>query len=105
MDNWITRFVAALCAAGSLGLLWTFGVFIALPWNIGRSFDLSRSEVQVTGVSLLAGIAVAWGAAHLLGIADRENNPRFYTLMVVLLIVASIAAVAGGVAWTQARIA
>ena len=76
-----------------------------MPWRAGRLLDLSRGDMQITGVSLLAGIAVASGAAHLLGIADRESKPRVYALMVVLLIVAAIAAVAGGAAWTQARIA
>jgi hypothetical protein len=28
MEKWITRAVAALCAAGSTALFWTFGIFL-----------------------------------------------------------------------------
>ena len=104
MENWITRIVATLCAAGSSALFWTLGAFVALPWNEGRMLSLNRIELQLIGVPLLIGLAVAWGALHIFAIADREANPKAYAVICVVMVLISIAAVIGGMAWTQARI-
>ena len=105
MENWITRIVAALCASGSTALFWTLGVFVVVPWREGRMLNLDRSELQIIAIPLLLGLAVAWGALHLFALADRADNPRAYAVIRAVLLIVSIAAVAGGVAWTQARIA
>jgi hypothetical protein len=105
MEKWITRGGAALCAAGSLALFWTFGVFLAAPWRAGRLLSLNSIEMQVLAVSLFAALAVAWGALHILAIADRADNPRTYYTFCVALLIAAILAVADGMAWTAARIA
>ena len=105
MENWITRLVAALCASGSIALFWTFGMFLAVPWKEGRMLALNAIELQVVGVPLLIGLAITWGALHILAISDREANPKTYATIRVLLIVASIAAVFSGMAWSEARIA
>ncbi len=104
MESWITRIVALLCAAGSSALFWFFGVFIVVPWRDGRLLKLSLSELRVTGVSLLAGLAVMWGALHLLALADRSANPRAYAVARFGLIVLSIAALVSGILWTQERL-
>lgn len=105
MENWIIRFVAGLCAAGSTALFWVLGVFAVVPWKAGRLLTLSRAELQMLGVPLLVGLAVLWGALHLFALADREKNPRVYATIRIIVIIVSIAAVIGGIAWTQARIA
>lgn len=105
MENWITRFVGTLCAVGSTALFWTLGVFAAVPWREGRMLTLNRVELQVIGIPLVVGILVAWGALHIFSIADRTSNPRFYAAIRGLLIIASIAALIGGISWTQARLA
>jgi hypothetical protein len=105
MENWITRIVAALCAFGSLALFWTFGMFLAVPWKEGRMLALNATELQVIGVPLLIGLAVTWGALHILAIADSEANPKIYATVRVLLIVACLAAVSSGMTWSEARIA
>jgi hypothetical protein len=104
VENWITRIVAALCAAGSTALFWTLGVFVVVPWREGRMLALDRFELQVIGVPLILGVAVAWGALHLFAIADRREKPKTYAMICAVLIIISIAAVIGGVLWTQARI-
>lgn len=104
MENWLTRIVAALCAAGAIGLLWMFGVFIASPWQQGRMLALNGAELQLISVPLAVGVAAAWGALHILAIADRDERPMLYQTLRALLIVAAIAAVFGGSAWTLARI-
>lgn len=104
MENWITRLVAALFALGSTALFWVFGVFVVVPWRAGRLLKLSAAELQVIGVSLLAGIAVAWAAMHLFALADRERNPRLYLAIRIIVVGISLAAVFGGVFWTQSRI-
>ena len=104
MENWITRLVAALFALGSTALFWVFGVFVVIPWRAGRMLSLSMAELQVLGVSLLAGIAVAWAAMHLFALADRERNPRLYLAIRIIVVGISLAAVFGGVFWTQSRI-
>jgi hypothetical protein len=105
MENWITRFVAALCAAGSIALFWTFGMFLAVPWKEARMLALDKIEMQVLGVPLLVGLLVTWGALHILAISDRAARPRTYATIQALLVIASIVAVANGMAWSEARIA
>ena len=105
MDNWITRIAAALCAAGSTGLFWMFGVFIAVPWREGRMLALTKTELQVVGIPLVIGFAVAWGALHIFAISDRAANPKVYATIRWVVILIAIAAVIGGKAWTDARIA
>ena len=105
MENWIIRFVAALCASSSSALFWILGVFVVVPWNERRLLTLHLAEVQMIGVPLFIGFAVAWGALHLFALADRTENPRTYATIRAALIVISIAAMIGGISWTQARIA
>ena len=104
MENWITRIVATICAAGSCALLWFFGVFIVVPWREGRMLSLSTTELQVIGVSLLTGIAVGWGAAHLFGLADRKGRPTLYTIVCGLLVILAIGAIFSGIVWAQTHI-
>ena len=103
MENWITRLVAALFALGSSALFWVLGVFVVVPWRAGRMLSLSKAELQVIGVSLLAGSAVAWAALHLFALADRAQNPRLYAAIRIFVLGISIAAVVVGVFWTQTR--
>ncbi len=105
MENGIIRLVAAIVAAGSTALFWSFGMFLAVPWREGRMLSLNLVEMQVIGVPLLVGLLVAWGALHIVAIADRANNPKVYRAIRLALFAASIAAAIGGAAWTQARIA
>lgn len=105
MDNWFIRIAAALCTAGSTALFWTFGVFIAVPWREGRLLSLARNELQVVGIPLVIGFAVAWGALHIFAISDRDANPKIYATIRWAVILIAIAAVIGGKAWTDARIA
>ena len=105
MERWITRGAPALCAAGSLALFWTFGMFVAVPWREGRMLALNSIELQVLGIPLLGGLAVSWGALHILAIADRARNPRIYFTLALALLVALLLAVSGGISWTTARIA
>lgn len=105
MENWITRFAAAICAAGSIALFWSFGMFAAVPWREGRMLQLNAVELQVVGIPLLVGLAVTWGALHIFAIADREANPKLYAAIRAALLIAAVAAAIGGAAWTQARIA
>ena len=104
MENAITRIVAALCAAGAFGLLWMFGVFVALLWQQGRMQGLNAAELQMIGVPLLVGVAAAWGALHLFAIADRQQRPRLYQAIRAVLVIVAIGAVLGGSSWTLARI-
>ena len=105
MENWITRSVALLCATGSLALFWTFGMFLAVPWRESRMLSLNSVEWQVLGIPLLVGLAVTWGALHILAIADRETRPRLYFATCALLVIVSAMAVIGGMAWTADRAA
>lgn len=105
MEKWITRGVAAICAAGSAALFWTFGMFLAVPWREGRMFALNTVEMQVIGVPLLVGLAVGWGALHILAVADRESSPKLYAALRIALLVAVVAAAFSGMSWSQARIA
>ena len=68
MENWITRIVATLCAAGSLALFWTLGVFIAVPWHEGRMLKLNGMELQLIGVPLVI---------HNIGGGTREEDALF----------------------------
>lgn len=103
MEKWITRGAAALCAAGGIALFWSFGMFLAVPWREGRMLALNMVELQVVVVPLLVGLAVIWGALHILAMADRESSPRVYAASRLILLLASIAALFGGMAWTTAR--
>lgn len=105
MENWITRLVAALCAAGGTALFWTFGMFLAVPWREERMLSLNMVELQVVGIPLLVGLLVTWGALHILAIADREANPKVFATIRLALFGSAIAATIGGIAWSQARIA
>jgi hypothetical protein len=104
MESWITRIAALLCAAGSSALFWFVGVFVVVPWRDGRMLKLSMSELQVMGVSLLAGMAVMWGALHLFSLADRSANPRVYAAVRAVVIALSVAALISGILWTQERL-
>lgn len=104
MDNWITRIVAALCAGGGIALLWMLGVFAAAPWHEGRLLALNRAELQLIGVPLVVGVGATYGALHLFAIADRRDRPRLYAALRGLLVLLAIAALAGGSAWTLARL-
>ena len=73
MENWLIRIVALFCAVGAAGLLWTFGVFVVVPWREGRLFSLNSAELQILGASLLLGLAAAWGALHVFALADRAG--------------------------------
>ena len=66
-------------------------------------FALNRAELQVIGIPLLLGLASAWGALHIFAIADRENNPKTYAMVFAALSIGFIAALIGGILWTQAR--
>ena len=104
MENWITRIVAALCAAGSAALLWMLGVFVAVPWHEGRMLALTRAELQIIGVPLVIGAAATWGALHIYAIADRVAHPQAYATVRAALLSVAIAAVLGGAWWTLTRI-
>ena len=103
MENWIIRIAAALCAAGSSALFWTLGAFVAVPWREGRLLALDAAELQAIAAPLLLGLVVAWGALHILAIADRTPHPRFYAAACALLLIASLAAASAGLTWTQAH--
>ena len=104
MEKGIIRSVAFLCAVGGLGLAWSFGVFAAIPLRDGRLISMSGAEMQVIGVSLGAGLVVAWGSLHLLSIADKVENPRAYKVARIGYGVALLLAVAVGAAWSTARV-
>ena len=104
METWITRIVAAVCAAGSSAMFWFFGVFVVVPWREGRLLSLSMTELQVIGVSLVAGTAVTWGAVHLFSLADRSANPKVYAAVRAVVIVLSIAAIISGIVWGQTHL-
>ena len=104
MENWITRIVATLCATESTALFWTLGVFTAIPWYAGHMRKLSGAELQLIGVPLIVGSAVAWAALHIFAIADRENNPKTYATIRAVLITVSICSAISGASWAQVRI-
>ncbi|HMW54865.1 MAG TPA: hypothetical protein PKZ67_04885 [Accumulibacter sp.] len=103
MEKWIIRTVAVICAAGSTALFWTFGIFLSVPWRENRMLSLNRVELQVLVIPLIVGLAVAWGALHILAMADRTGSPRLYLAFCVTLLIASLLAVSGGMSWTAAR--
>jgi succinate-acetate transporter protein len=100
----MTRIVGLLCALGSFGLFWTLGVFVVVPWRAGRMLALNPSEMQVIGVSLLLGCATLWGASRIFAAVDQHANPRTYTATRVVLVIAAVASVMGGISWTLARV-
>ena len=103
MDNWISRIVGTFCALGSIGLFWTLGVFVVVPWRDGRMLALERGEMQVIGVALVLGIATLWGASRIFAAADQKENPKLYTVILIVLIIAAVAALISGVSWTLAQ--
>jgi len=103
MENWIIRIAASLCAAGSSALFWTLGAFVVVPWREGRLLALKASELQLIGAPLLLGVLVAWGALHILAIADRQRHPGVYAAASILLVISSLAAVFAGVMWMRAH--
>lgn len=104
MEQWITRSMATLVALGALGLFWTFGMFSAVPVQQGRLFALSGAEMQLMGVSLLAGLATAWGALHLFSLADRERHPRWFAAIRLVFMLAALLAAAVGVDWSLGHV-
>ncbi|MBP8214469.1 MAG: hypothetical protein KAX66_03310 [Propionivibrio sp.] len=103
MENWISRIVGTFCALGSIGLFWTLGVFVVVPWRDGRMLALERGEMQVIGVALVLGIATLWGASRIFAAADQKENPRLYAVILIVLIIAAVAALISGVSWTLAQ--
>ncbi len=104
VETWMTRIVGLLCASGSCGLFWTFGVFVVVPWHADRMLALNPSEIQVIGVALVLGSATLWGASRIFAAVDQQANPRTYAATRLLLAVAALASTVGGVSWTLARI-
>jgi hypothetical protein len=74
MEKWITRAVAATRApAAASRLFWTFGVFLAVPWGESRMLVAEQHRVAGSRHSRYSlGMAVTWGALHILAIADRD---------------------------------
>ena len=103
MENWISRIVGTFCALGSIGLFWTLGVFVVVPWRDGRMLALERGEMQVIGVALILGIATLWGASRIFAAAVQKENPKLYTVILIVLIIAAVAALISGVSWTLAQ--
>lgn len=104
MERWIIRSVALLCAAGGLGLAWAFGAFAAIPLRDGRVFAMSGQEMQLVGISFVAGLLVAWGALHIAGLADREAHPRAFGVLRAAYGIALVAVIAVGASWSMARV-
>lgn len=104
MEKWIIRSVALLCAAGGLGLAWAFGAFAAIPLREGRLFAMSSEEMQLVGISFAAGFAVAWGALHIAGLADKAASPRAFGVLRAAYGIALVAAIAVGASWSMARV-
>jgi len=104
MEQWITRAVAALCAVGALCLSWAFGAFVAIPVRGGRLLAMNATEAQLVAIPLAAGLLVAWGALHLLAMADREPHPALYGLLRAAFAIALTAAAATGAMWSLARV-
>jgi hypothetical protein len=64
-----------------------------------------RVELQVLGIPLIGGLLVAWGALHILAMADRPPAPALYRSLCIALLIASLLAVYGGMSWSSARLA
>jgi hypothetical protein len=105
MEKWITRSMGVMVALGALGLFWTCGMLLAVIVEQGRLTSLSGTELQLIGISLLGGLAVAWGALHLFSLADRETSPRIYTATRIAMLLAALAAAGVGASWSLARVA
>lgn len=104
MEKGITRFVALLCAIGGLGLAWAFGAFAAIPVRDGRILSMSGVEMQILAVSFVACALVAWGAVHLLSLADRVDSPGAFRLMRAAYGVALLGAAAVGANWSLVHV-
>lgn len=104
MDTWITRFAALLCAAGATALFWSFGMFVAIPWREARMLAMNAVEMQVVAIPLVAGLAVGWGALHLFSLASDEESPQPRRARLAVFALVALAAMAGGLSWTLARV-
>ncbi len=104
MEKGIIRSVALLCSLGGLGLAWALGAFTAIPLRDGHFFSMSKTEMQLIGISLAACLLVAWGSVHLLSIADKVENPRAYGIMRAAYGVALLAAVGVGAVWSVTHV-
>lgn len=104
MEKGIIRFVALLCAVGSLGLAWAFGVFVTIPAREGRLLAMNSIELQVVGISFAAAALVAWGSLHLLALADRVEHPAAFRVARIVLGLSLFAAAIAGAVWAMARI-
>ncbi|MDX9705961.1 MAG: hypothetical protein RBT86_00100 [Azospira sp.] len=104
MERWIIRGMAVLCGFGALGLAWAFGAFSAIPLRDGRLFGMSGTEIQLVAIPFVGMLAVGWGALHLLGLADREENPRAFRLLRIVYGFALLAAIAAGASWSLPRV-
>ena len=78
METWMTRIVGLLCASGSCGLFWTFGVFVVVPWHADRMLALNPSEIQVIGVALVLGSATLWVTDELAVDLTGSGNLEYY---------------------------
>lgn len=104
MEQGIIRSMAALCAVGALCLAWAFGAFVAVPVRAGRLLAMDATEVQLVGIPLATGLLVAWGALHLLAMADHASRPVLYGLLRAAFALALAAAAASGATWSLARV-
>jgi hypothetical protein len=105
VDQWITRFAALLCAAGSCALFWSFGMFVAVPWHDGHLLSMNAVEMQVVGIPLVAALAVGWGALHLLTLdAEGRDSQGKWRARIAIFALLAIAASAAGASWSLARI-
>ncbi|MCL2829221.1 MAG: hypothetical protein FWD77_00605 [Betaproteobacteria bacterium] len=108
MEKWITRFCAALCAGGGLGLFWVAGVVSTLLLQ-GASpapqagNPASGGEMKILAVAILSGAAVSWASLHMLALADRQNSPRFYRAARLAYFILVAATVAFGASWASGR--
>lgn len=104
IERWIIRGVAALCAGGGLGLAWAFGVFLAIPLRDQRLLAMSRSEAQIIGIALVGLLFVAWGAQHLLAMADAKERPRTFRSLRAAYALTLAAAALSGAFWSLGRV-
>ena len=86
LDNWLIRLVALFCGAGAAGLLWTFGVFVVVPWRAGRLLSLNGAEWQILAMS------------------DQAEHPTRYALLRTVWIVTCLGAMVAGIFWSLARL-
>lgn len=104
MEKWITRFVATMVAIGGLGLCWTFGMFTAVPLQQGRLLEISNVELQLMGGSALAALAVTWGAVHIFSLSEKDDNPRLFARLRIVVVLAALIAMYVGAQWSLAHV-